>query len=334
MDDKEKETTESLRMRLILVCFFFICFFNMGFSSGPAKLKEKIKSLVTPKMSSKEKKQWCHSLEHSIHFYQWKWDSCKKLDWKVLGKSVQNRPLTYLTYGPENAKNTTLIFTMVHSDEITPLYIGLRLTDWLEEHASSFTNQRVILAPLVNPDGFFRKRKTRVNANKVDVNRNFPTADWNDDAIELWKKKFRSNPRRYPGKQANSEPETRFQIALIKKFKPQKILSVHAPLNFMDYDGPNILSLAKFPKEYVKKCLQLRSKVNARSGGFYPGSLGNYAGQERSIPTLTLELPSADYSKGLKYWNQFKNGIKTVIEFEVPPTLQGLPSKESKKQFF
>jgi protein MpaA len=59
--------------------------------------------------------------------------------------------------------------------------------------------------------------------------------------------------------------------------------------------------------------------VKAISSGFFPGSLGNYAGQERGIPTLTLELPSADPKKAPDYWNIFKTGMTKVVQFEVPP---------------
>ncbi len=34
----------------------------------------------------------------------------------------------------------------------------------------------------------------------------------------------------------------------------------------------------------------------------YPGSLGNYAGHERNIFTLTLDLPSPDPKRGLQYF--------------------------------
>jgi protein MpaA len=189
---------------------------------------------------------------------------------------------------------------------------------WLEENISRFPNTFVVLAPLVNPDGFFNPKKSRLNANGVDVNRNFFTKDWEARAIKDWKRRTKSNPRRFPGLKPDSEPETLFQKRMIEKFNPRKILSIHAPLNFMDYDGPNTLSLARFPTDYVKHCLELQKKVKAVSGGYYPGSLGNYAGQERGIPTLTLELPTADSGNAEKYWLKFKDGMKTVIEFKVP----------------
>ena len=267
---------------------------------------------------TKDIKKLCEDIDAAIAEYHWDIQACP---WDLLkedGKSVEGRPLVYSDFGDPNAENVTLIFSMVHGDEVTPIYLGLKLLHWLRENIKRFPSTRVVFAPVVNPDGFFRKPSTRVNARGVDLNRNFSTEDWKTHALVAWKTEFHANERRYPGAAPDSEPETLFQKALIDRVKPQKILSVHAPLNFMDYDGPNVLTLAKFPREYVKKCLQLRSRVKAVSGGFYPGSLGNYAGQERGIPTFTLELPSAGHKKASGYWKQFQSGIERVIQFKVP----------------
>jgi protein MpaA len=207
---------------------------------------------------------------------------------------------------------------MVHGDEITPLYLGLSLVNWVAENKDTLGGTHVVIAPLVNPDGFFSSPRTRMNARGVDINRNFATHDWGERALQAWKTKFGSDPRRFPGSSSRSEPETVFQDELIRKMKPQKILSIHAPLNFMDYDGPTGLSLKRFPAEYVKRCLELRQNLRAKSGGFFPGSLGNFTGQEMGIPTLTLELPTADSGRAYRYWLMFRKGIRQMIEFTVP----------------
>lgn len=174
-----------------------------------------------------------------------------------------------------------------------------------------------MVAPLVNPDGHLRAKRTRVNANGVDVNRNFPTADWGERAMVLWKNKYRSDRRRFPGPSAGSEPETKFQQEMIKRFQPQKVLSIHSPLSFIDYDGPSSLALSRFPREYVRECVELKRQMKAISSGFFPGSLGNYLGQGQGIPTITLELPTADPRAAKRYWETFKKGIGTMIEYRV-----------------
>jgi protein MpaA len=264
---------------------------------------------------------WCSQLRSEIRKLKWSIDPCAGIPWKSSGHfSVLGKPIPTAEFGDPEASNSTLVVSMVHGDENTPLYLALKLAQYLarnEEHLYR-RSIRVVIAPMVNPDGFFRKTRTRTNAHKVDLNRNLPTRDWDELALKLWRSKFASNARRFPGSQPASEPETVFQIELVKQVKPQKILSIHAPLNFMDYDGPSHLSLARFPRDYVNECLRLKSKLKATPGGFYPGSLGNYTGQEMGIPTVTLELPSAAARKSEEYWKKFEAGIRTMIDFQMP----------------
>lgn len=267
---------------------------------------------------SEEVAALCRELAAQVAALKWKLDPCEGIDWKVSGTSVKGRPLIYAEFGNSSSGNTTLVFSAVHGDEITPVYVGFKLVQWLREHSAQLDKLHVVVAPFVNPDGFFAKPKTRVNARGVDVNRNFATQDWNARAVAAWKQRYRSDPRRNPGTRAGSEPETLFQEELIRATKPQKLLSIHSPLNFMDYDGPSALTLARFPREYIQECMKLRTRLKAVPGGFFPGSLGNFAGRELGIPTLTLELPSADPSKAERYWQTFSQGIRVMIDFVVP----------------
>jgi protein MpaA len=246
--------------------------------------------------------------------------------WQSDGKSVQGRPLIYYVCGDEH-KNTTLIFSTVHGDEITPVYFGLRLVSWLQGEKDICKNQRVVVAPLVNPDGFMRVNPTRTNARGVDLNRNLATKDFETSAYEKWKTIGKGDKRRYPGPRPASEPETLFQQRLIDRFHPTKILSVHSPLNFFDYDGPESEDLRQFTKEYIESCNKLRKVVKQASPayykflqyGFFPGSLGNYAGRERGIPTLTLELPTTDHTKAKSYFEGLKNGLYKLIVHQLEP---------------
>ncbi|MEK6580575.1 MAG: M14 family zinc carboxypeptidase, partial [Bdellovibrionota bacterium] len=153
----------------------------------------------------------CENLRKEVQGLRWKLEPCQGIDWKSGGRSINGSPLIYAEFGDPHAKNATLIFSGVHGDEVTPLYVGLQLAHWMKVHQGAIPNLRVIVAPLVNPDGFFRKPRTRMNAKGVDINRNFPTRDWNVLALDAWKTRFKSDPRRYPGPNPRSEPETVFQ---------------------------------------------------------------------------------------------------------------------------
>jgi hypothetical protein len=69
-------------------------------------------------------------------------------------------------------------------------------------------------------------------------------------------------------------------MAQIEAFKPDVIVSVHAPYHLLDYDGP-----LKPPAKI--------GDLHLHELGVYPGSLGNYAGTDLRLPVVTLELPYA-----------------------------------------
>ncbi|MBL7716395.1 MAG: hypothetical protein JNL01_13090 [Bdellovibrionales bacterium] len=276
-----------------------------------------------------ELKVWCSQMRSEMKKLRWDIEPCAEgVQWKLGGMSVLGRPLVYTVLGNENATEATLILTMVHADEITPLYIGLELVNWLKNQKDLLEKSKVVIAPLVNPDGFYKRVRTRTNARGVDVNRNFATRDWDAEALKLWKTKYGSDRRRFPGKVPESEPETVFQKGLIEAYGPEKILSIHSPLSMMDYDGPDTgIPLARFMNDYGREYLKLKHKLESLSWRFYPGSLGNYAGRELKIPTMTLELPTADSGKAKVYWEKFVEGARAFIAF---PT-EALAEKAAKK---
>jgi murein peptide amidase A len=166
----------------------------------------------------------------------------------------------------------------IHGDELTSVSITFKWMRFLDEGGDQPFHWRVV--PCANPDGLLTRPSTRVNARGVDLNRNFPTDDWENNALSYWKKRTKSDKRRYPGPRPLSEPETRWLTEQIREFKPDAIVSVHAPFGVLDYDGP---------REPPDKFGYLRLKLL----GTYPGSLGNYAGFNLNVPVITLELPHA-----------------------------------------
>lgn len=151
----------------------------------------------------------------------------------------------------------------------------------LNKHHSGLFHWKI--APISNPDGLLQKRSQRVNQNGVDLNRNFPTPNWKKESDYYWKVRTRRNPRRYPGPKPLSEPETQWLVNEIDHFKPDVIVSVHAPFGVLDFDTSDH---STSPPEHL-------GSLHLNMLGTYPGSLGNYAGVQRGIPVVTIELPSA-----------------------------------------
>lgn len=237
-------------------------------------------------------------------FYELNWIDVKpsKIPWQYYRITINKKPLIFVQFG--NAKgNCTLFLGAVHGDEPPTTYVLFRLANYIHDNPLLFKDMCIIIAPLVNPDGFFSRPQKRVNGNGIDINRNFPTRDWTSQAHRQWQKKYNRNKRYNPGKKAASEQETAFQVALIKRFKPQKILTLHSPLGFYDYDGPSS-DLDSF--EQWLDTISKETRHPLKKFGYFPGSLGNYAGHERNIFTLTLELRSSDPGKGKEYFSKFQ----------------------------
>jgi protein MpaA len=290
-------------------------------------------------LASEDKRvsEYCHKLERSFKKYQWDKSFCEEMNWSYKRTSVKGDPLLWMTFGeyePDPTKvETTIIMCGVHGDEITPIKFCFDVINYLKDVSrgkvvdkktgvtADLTGKFVIVAPLVNPDSYFINNPTRTNANGVDVNRNLPTEDFDRLALKRWEDRYRKDKRRFPGKKAASEPETGFQVDLISDYKPDKILSVHAPLTMLDYDGPASIHTGGV---VGSKANELLIKMSEQAKGYriknyplFPGSLGNYAGNERNIPTYTLELPTSDPSKVDTYWNLFKSSVHSAVMQEV-----------------
>ncbi|MEC5215110.1 protein MpaA [Actimicrobium sp. GrIS 1.19] len=171
-----------------------------------------------------------------------------------------------------------LLLGGIHGDELTASAIVFK---WMQQVQTPLAQEFVWeVVPVVNPDGLLAEKPSRVNARGVDLNRNFPTPDWKKEAPRYWEKVTASDPRRFPGTGPLSEPETRWLNAEIARFKPNVIVSVHAPFGVLDFDGP-----APEPEHF--------GRLQFNRVGVYPGSLGNYGGRNQNIPVITIELPNA-----------------------------------------
>jgi murein peptide amidase A len=197
------------------------------------------------------------------------------------GRSVDNAPILIKEYPPlarRSPLGKVLLIGGIHGDEYSSVSIVFKWMRTLNIHHSGLFHWQII--PLLNPDGLLRKKSQRINANDVDLNRNFPMDDWENTALEHWNRFTGRNPRYYPGESPLSEPESTWLVNHINEFNPDVIVAVHAPHGIVDYDGPR-----NGPYKLGRLHLNLL--------GTYPGSLGNYAGIQRKIPVVTIELPYA-----------------------------------------
>ena len=197
------------------------------------------------------------------------------------GRTVNDAPILIKEYPPLERRSPlgrVLLIGGIHGDEYSSVSIVFKWMRILNDHHSGLFHWQII--PVLNPDGLLRKKSQRMNDNDVDLNRNFPIDDWENSAIKHWREYTKRNPRYYPGKNPLSEPESAWLVDYINEYNPDVIVAVHAPHGVVDYDGPR-----NGPYKLGRLYLNLL--------GTYPGSLGNYAGIQREIPVVTIELPYA-----------------------------------------
>lgn len=198
---------------------------------------------------------------------------CEKVKVKEGCQSVHGTKIYYFEK-VGTAKHPKHIFAkaLIHGDETTA---GVVAREWMIRLNKIDPRNTWRVIPIANPDGL--KAHTRYNANGVDLNRNFPSDKWENDAIAYWKKNAHSDKRRYPGPSAASEIETKCLIGQFEEFKPDFIISIHTPLGVLDLDGPKIKPPNFKPLPW-------------QSLGNFPGSLGRYMWKDRNVPVLTIEL--------------------------------------------
>jgi protein MpaA len=171
-----------------------------------------------------------------------------------------------------------LVFAAIHGEEPETTYALSRalrqLTD-PPEHCA------VVLA--ANPDGLLRG--TRGNARGVDLNRNFPSRDWQPNAVtHRSTMEDPSDVLLSPGTSAGSEPETQALLALIKNLGPKAVVALHAPLACIDDANASALG---------QRLAKRSGMPLVRDVGYpTPGSFGSW-GADQGLPVVTYEFPLA-----------------------------------------
>ncbi len=171
-----------------------------------------------------------------------------------------------------------MLFAGIHGEEAETTLALSRALRHLPEPSARCA---VVLA--ANPDGLIRG--TRGNARGVELNRNFPTHDWQPNPVPHRSTlEDPSDVMLSPGAEPGSEPETRALIALIDELQPEAVIALHAPLTCID--DANRSPLAQW--------LAKRTGLPLADGVGYPtpGSFGTW-GQEQDLTVVTYELPLA-----------------------------------------
>jgi protein MpaA len=226
-----------------------------------------------------------------------------------LGQSVEGRPIRMHVLGHASDAWPTLILAAIHGNEPTSATLAENLLTLLRDRPQLLGHGKVAIIPVANPDGL--ERRLRTNKNLVDLNRNFPASNWKKTRRGVY----------FGGERPASEPET---LALMKAFdlvKPARVVTIHSmdnPCN--NYDGPGV-SLAQL----MGRSNQYPVKDNI--GYPTPGSLGSWAGIDRRVPIITLELPRRQ--DGEFAWRNNRDALLAVIRAGEEIRISGSPASQA-----
>lgn len=189
--------------------------------------------------------------------------------WEPIGRSFQDRPIEAKSIGKGEFR--VLIVGGIHGNEVEPAACIDALCEVIRDARANAT---VRVVRDVNPDGSVAR--SRGNARGVDLNRNWPASNFRPSAAH--------------GADALSEPESRLLHGEILRFRPDVILVFHSIASgpFVNYDGP-ASPLANRFSEAAQRA-DPRWHVRPSMGYQTFGSLGSWAGVDRGIPILTIEL--------------------------------------------
>ena len=206
------------------------------------------------------------------------------------GRSVQNRPLTFIRRGNPNGIRV-LVVGVIHGDETA----GLAVTDLLKKMEVP-ANVDLWILPELNPDGIFLK--TRQNANKVDLNRNFPVRWKPLGEVGFWQ---------WAGNGPATEPEVLAMMKLGKVIQPQFNVWYH-----QDYFriSPGIGRDGDIRERYAMLVDLPLLKI---AGGTYSGTATMWSETLNKSDTVSLLV---EFGKGLREGEAQANAdaIYTVVK--------------------
>lgn len=140
-----------------------------------------------------------------------------------------------------------------------------------------------------NPDGVLLG--TRGNAAGVDLNRNFPTGDWESwTVVSHWSSETTQVVELSTGEAAGSEPEVAALVALAERLAPPWMLSLHAPIGAVLEAAPSALGGWLTERTGLRRM----AKVTYRTTGV----LDAWA-LEHGIVPVTLELPRITHDEAV-----------------------------------
>lgn len=202
----------------------------------------------------------------------------------TVGTSLQGRGIQSYSFGTSGP--VTLFVGALHGNEASSSYILQDWIDYLEVRGKEVPN-RVVVVPTINPDGL--AAGTRNNSRNVNLNRNFPTDNWEKDIDDT-----NGFVKGGGGSKPLSEPEAKALASLTTSLSPRLLLSYHAVGSLVIGD-PGGYSAA-----YAAKYAGMVGYQNATGGTDtfdynITGAYEDWSYRNAGIPSMIIELGSYTY---------------------------------------
>ena len=231
-----------------------------------------------------------------------------KCNAKKIVNSLDKRNLYYVTLGNAKAKKTVYVETSVHAREYMNTKFMMKvIEDYCrgydtkkykgKKYSTIFNNVKLVIMPMVNPDGVtisqygpkkIRNAKLRenlykiaggvdfkiwkANARGIDINRNYA------EGFDRGGAKIPGH-KQYAGKTPISEPETKAQVSVVEKVKPDVVICYHQAGEVMYHLNHTKLSNMLYSMTHYTHII---------SGQTHYGTFSDYL-DARNILNCTLE---------------------------------------------
>jgi hypothetical protein len=249
----------------------------------------------------------------------------KAITSKIIGTSVQGRPITSYTYG---TGSTTMLFVggMHGGYEWNSVLLAYQFMDYLEANPSSIpATESITVIPTANPDGVFAyigkegrfsiadvpagtdtAGVGRKNAHDVDLNRNF---DCHWAAMSTWQNKPESG-----GTSAFSEPEAQAIRDIVLTIKPKIVVFWHSASGtvYASECGHGVLPPTLTAMNTYAKAAGYKTSASFDAYPITGDSEGWLA--SIGIPALTVELTTHSDVE----WNKNMLGIQALLSLYAP----------------
>lgn len=155
---------------------------------------------------------------------------------EIIGQSVERRDICLYRLG--NGPQKILLHSGIHGNEVGTIKLMHHLMKYLLGSFANYSQLTFYCIPCLNPDGYALAKKTphffsggnigRWNAKGVDLNRNFPTQDWQSVTQRFFGKNFQEAMVVFGGMSPASEPETQALIEFIKNNPIDAYIEFHS----------------------------------------------------------------------------------------------------------